>query len=360
MTNNQKKELPKLVRLIKDYFWKLVIINGAVAVISIVILLLMPEWYRSTAVVISEEQGNKLDVASAAMSNLGFAGGIFGSSEETLRYIRYLNSRTIADKVIDEFDLMNRWNMEYKAKAYKKLREDVSFIDNEDGSISISCSYKKDPVMAADIANFYVEQLISMIKKYESNYKNYVGEVYNEQSEKLESTESKFGEFQKLTGIYNLEKQSELAFQALTELEVQKMKLEIQRDLYKNNYKDNDPKIQEIEFQIDMFNKKIQDYKNKNKYSNIPVNRLSDQGIEFLRQYRDVMVQEQIVQFLAVEYEQAKLTSQKDETKLYIIDNAVPSDLKYKPSRKNSLILILLASCLLSLIAINIKEKYFN
>ena len=359
MTSNQRKELPKLIRLIKDYFWKLVIINGIIAITAAVILLLLPEWYRSTAVVISEEQGNQLDVASAAMNNLGFAGGIFGSSEETLRYIRYLNSRTIADKVIDQFDLMNRWDMKYKVKAYKKLDEDVSFTDNEDGSISISCVFKEDPQIASDIANYYVQELMNMIKKFESNYQEFVGNVFSEQTQKLYKMETKFGNFQKQTGIYDLEKQSELAFQALTEMEVEKLQLEIQRDIYKNNYQENDPRIQEVEYQISMFDNKINEYRTNNNYSNIPVDKLSDQGIEFLRQYRNVMVQEQIVQFLAVEFEQAKLTNQKDEAKLYVIDNAVPSDLKYKPKRVSSLIIILLLSGLLSIIAMNIKETYF-
>ena len=97
MIKEQKKELPGLIKLIKKYFWKLVIVNAAVAVIAIIILLILPEWYRSTAVVISEEQGNQLNVASEAISNFGFAGGLFGQNEETLRYIRYLRSRTISN-----------------------------------------------------------------------------------------------------------------------------------------------------------------------------------------------------------------------------------------------------------------------
>lgn len=359
MTNNSKKELPKLIRLIKDNFWKLVVINGIVAVISVVILLLLPEWYRSTAIVISEEQGNQLDVASAAMTNLGFAGNFFGSSEETLRYIRYLKSRTIADKVIDEFDLMTRWDKKYRIKVYEKLNEDVSFIDNEDGSISISCVFKNDPQMAADIANFYVKELMNMIKKFDNNYEEYVGNVFEEQNKKLYNIELSFAKFQKETGIYDLEKQSELAFQALTELEVQKIQLEIQRDLLKNNYKDNDPRIKDLEIQINGLISKIKEYKSSNKYSNIPIDKLSKQGIEFLRQYRDIMVQEQIVQFLAVEYEQAKLSNQKEEIKLNIVDHAVPADYKYKPKRASTLILILLVSGLLSLLAINIKESYY-
>jgi uncharacterized protein involved in exopolysaccharide biosynthesis len=360
MTKEQgKKELPKLIKLIQKYFWKLVIINGIIGIIAIVILFLLPEWYRSTAVVISEEQGNQLNVSSVALSNFGFAGGIFGQNEETLRYIRYLNSRTIADRVIDKFDLMNLWEKKYRLKVYEKLNEDVSFVDNEDGSISIIVEFKEDPQMAADIANFYVSELQNMIKKYENNYEEYVSRIYSEQNKKLHDIETEFGEFQKQTGIYNLEAQSEFAFQSLTEMELRKMQLEIQRDILKSTTQVNDPRITELNSQIKMYDNKILDYKSSNTYSNIPINKLSDQGIEFLRHYRDVMVQEQIVQFLAVEYEQAKLTNQKEEIKLYVVDYAVPADMKFKPKKASSLIIILLFSGLISLIAVNIKETYF-
>ena len=358
MTTENRKELPRLIKLIQKYFWKLVIVNAIVGIIAIGVLLIVPEWYRSTAVVISEEQGNQLNVTSVALSSMGFAGGLFGQNEETLRYIRYLKSRTIADKVINEFNLMTIWDMEFRAKTYEKLNEDVSFIDNEDGSISITCVYKEDPQMAADIANFYVSELMNMIKKYENNYEDYVKKIYEEQSNKLFEIETKFGDFQKSTGIYNLEKQSEFAFEALTQLEVQKLQLEIQRDIYKSNSKDNDPRISELESQISMYNNKINDYKTSNRYSNIPVDKLSEQGIEYLRQYRDIMVQEQITQFLAVEFEQAKLSNQKEEIKLNVIDHAVASDIKYKPKRASSLIIIMLLSGLFSLIAANIKETY--
>jgi len=359
MTTEKRKELPQLIKLIQKYFWKLVIVNAIVGIIAIGILLILPEWYRSTAVVISEEQGNQLNVTSVALSSMGFAGGLFGQNEETLRYIRYLNSRTIADNVIEEFDLMTIWKKETRTKTYEKLRDDVTFIDNEDGSISISVIYKEDPQMAASIANFYVAELMRMIKKYESNYKDYVEKVYTEQNNKLYELEEKFGNFQEQTGIYNLEKQTELVFETLTQLEVQKIQLEIQRDMFKNTSETHDPRISELESQISIVNSKINDYRASNKYSNISVDKLSKQGIDYLRQYRDVMIQEQIVQFLAIEHEQTKLSSQKEESKLNVIDYAVPADMKYKPKRASSLILILLASGLLSLIAVNIKETYF-
>ncbi len=360
MSEHNRKELPKLIKLIQKYFWKLVIVNAVVAVIAVGILLLLPEWYRSTAVVISEEQGNQLNVNSVALNSFGLSGGIFGQNVETQRYIRYLSSRTIADKVIDEFDLARVWKIDKKVKIYEKLRTDVSFVDNEDGSINITVVFKEDAQMASDMANFYVLELQNIIKKFENNYKSYVEDVYNKQYSKLYKIEEDFGAFQKRTGIYDLETQTGYTYQALTELEVQRMKIEVQRDILVSSSSIDDSRVKELNSQIENFTKKVNEYKSTNEFSNVPVDRLSDQGIEYLRKYRDVMVQEQIVQFLAVEYEQAKLSNQKEEIKLIVLDEAIPSDVKYKPQRASNLILVLMLSSILSLIAANIKETYFT
>ncbi|MDZ7822441.1 MAG: Wzz/FepE/Etk N-terminal domain-containing protein [Candidatus Marinimicrobia bacterium] len=362
MTANEKKALPALFRLIKKYFRQLVIVNAIVGVLAAVVLLLLPEWYRSTAVVMVEKPGDQLNIGSAAMSNMGLIGGdfAFNSNEEVLRYIRYLSSRRIADRVIERFDLMERWDKKFRADVYKKLNEDVVFVNNEDGSISITCKYKEDPELAADIANYYVDQLMAMINAFEDQYRDYVEEAYHKQYRRLYYLEEEFASFQAKTGIYDLENQSELTFQALTELEIKKMQTEIRRDLLKRDLEPTDPRLLAAERELDIYDKKISTYKNSNDYSNVPVNKLSEQGIDYLRIYRELTIQEKIVQFLSMEYEQAKLDKQKKEVKLNIIDRAAPSDRKFKPKRASSLIIILLISGLLSLIAFNFKESYYS
>ena len=361
MTTSQKKELPKLVKLIKKYFWKLVIFNGIVCVIAIVILLLMPAWYSSTAVIMIDKNSSQLDISSVAMGSFGLLGGGFGlnSNEEVLKNIRLLNSRTMKDKVIAEFDLMNTWKIESRSEIYKKLSEDISFIDNEDGSISISCNYKKDPDKAAAIANYYVKELSAAVRDYEDQYKIFVQEAFEKQKLKMTQVEQEYAAFQKSTGIYNLEQQTELSFQALTELEIAKMQSEIQFELIMNNYSEDDPRSKKLVSEIEILSEKIETYKTTNIYSNIPVDKLSEQGADYLRLYRDYLIQEKILQFLSMEKEQAILDEQKKNANFIVIDNAVPSDKRYKPRRTSTLILIMLASALFSMVAVNTKETYF-
>ncbi|MFO8054358.1 MAG: Wzz/FepE/Etk N-terminal domain-containing protein [Bacteroidales bacterium] len=361
MTEKTKKELPRLFWLIKKYFWKLVIVNAAVAVIAVIVLLLLPEWYKSTAVIMVEEPGDQLDIGSAAMSSMGILGGQLGfnTNEKVLRYIRYLESRTITDAVIDKFDLMKRWDKKYKAEVYEKLGEDIVFMDNEDGSISITCQYKEDPRLAAEIANYYVTQLLNMINDFENQYRDYVEEAYNNQYKRLYLLEEKFGDFQGRTGIYDLEKQSELSFQALTELEIKRIQAEIKKDILEKELNSSHPRLQQAREEVEIYKGKVDDYKSTNKYSNVPVDKLSEQGIEYLRLYRELTIQEKIIQFLSLEYEQAKLDREKEEVKINVIDEAVPADRKFKPERASSLIIILLISGILSLMIANIKETYF-
>jgi len=359
--NVNKKELPQLIKIIQKYFWKLVIFNAIVAVIAIVILLLLPPWYSSTAIIMIDKNSSQLDISSVAMGNLGLLGGGFGlnSNEEVLKNIRLLSSRTMKDKAIAEFDLMNEWETETRSETYKKLSEDVLFVDNEDGSISISCNYKKDPEKAAAITNFYVKELSNAVRNYEDQYRVFVQEAYAKQKQKMTEIEERYAAFQKNTGIYNLEQQTELTFQALTELEIAKMQSEIQFELMKDNYSKDDPRSKKMLSEIEILTDKIKEYKTTNIYSNIAVDKLSEQGADYLRLYRDYLIQEKILQFLSMEKEQAILDEQKNSANFIIIDDAVPSDKRYKPKRTSSLILILLASGLLSLIAVNTKERYF-
>ena len=362
MTTQTKKELPRLIQLIQKYFWKLVVFNGIVCVIAITVLLLLPAWYSSTAIIMIDKNSSQLDMSSIAVGSLGLFGSSLGlsSNDEVLRNIRFLNSRTMKDKVIEEFDLMNIWGMKSKSDTYKKLSENVFFVDNEDGSISISCNYKEDPDKAAEIANYYVKELSYFINEYEDQYRVFVQDAFNKQTQKMTKVEKEYADFQRNTGIYDLEKQTELSFQALTELEIAKLQAEIKWELAKNNYSENDPRSKNVEREIELYTGKIYEYKNSNDYSNIPVDKLSEQGIDYLRLYREYVIQEKILQFLSMEKEQAILDEQKKNSNFIIIDNAVPSDKRYKPKRTSSLILILLASGLLSLTAANIKENYFN
>ncbi|MBI2428791.1 MAG: hypothetical protein HYV29_08360 [Ignavibacteriales bacterium] len=72
-------------------------------------------------------------------------------------------------------------------------------------------------------------------------------------------------------------------------------------------------------------------------------------GIESIRLYREVAIQQKIVEFLIPLYEQAKIDEQKDIPVLLILDKAVPAEKKTKPQRS---LIVFLSSFLTLLILV--------
>jgi tyrosine-protein kinase Etk/Wzc len=56
-------------------------------------------------------------------------------------------------------------------------------------------------------------------------------------------------------------------------------------------------------------------------------------AIEYLRAFREVTIQESILEIVMPMYEQAKVEEQKSIPTIMVVDEAVPPQLKYSPKR---------------------------
>ncbi len=152
-------------------------------VLTMVVSLLMPKYYKSEAVIMaaSPEMGG----LSAALSSIPLAGAVASSltglSTPADKMLVFLKSRTIAEMVIKRFDLMHvfykkKWDAEKGAwkdpddpprmeEAVKYLSKNVADFkkDNKSGSITITVEWK-DPNLAAEMANYYVTALTEVLK----------------------------------------------------------------------------------------------------------------------------------------------------------------------------------------------------
>lgn len=145
-------------------------------IITMIIGLLTPKIYRSETVIISTatESGG----LGAALSAIPFAGALAGASglqTPADKIMVILKSRTVAEAVIKKFDLMkvffeDQWDRTKGAwknpddpplmsDSIKKLTNEItSFNKSKEGAITITVEWQ-DPVLAADIANYYINVL---------------------------------------------------------------------------------------------------------------------------------------------------------------------------------------------------------
>lgn len=364
INSNDESPFIDFIMTLWENKWKIIIFNFLIGIITVIYLLLQPNYFRSTVTVLVEDKNEGLNLSSVISQMVPMGLGGLGQNENILKYIRILNSRNMSDKVITKFNLIEEYELELMAEVYSELVENVSFVDNEDGSFSIHCSYKENPQAAADMANYYYEALLVEMEKIDfeqaSFYRKYVEKSFKDRKKILFKKENDLKLFQEKSLLLSAEEQISASIQILSELELEKLKSEIQRDVLLHEYSSNNPMVQNYVVMVEVQQKKINEYKTSNNYSNVGYDELPKKAMEFNNYYRDFLIEEKLTEYLALQLEQAKLEESKKLSNLYLLDKAVAADKKYKPKRLGKLILISGFFLILTLIYYRMRSYFYQ
>lgn len=333
------------------YKWKkFILINLSVVIlISTIVAFLIPKEYRSTTTIMIPPDtqsglGGLTSLLGGKTSLSAMGSRIFGlsnTSEDVLLGI--LNSRNALVKVIDRFDLFNYYDIKEKNydKVIKEFTADYSANPNEYGMIDISV-INKDPKVASEIANYLAFLVDSLNIVYSidraKNNRLFIEKRYLKNIEDLKAAEDSLYKFQKKYGIVAVPEQLEVTVKAAAELESQLNRKEFEAFFIKQQFGENSPQSHLAEQEVNLLRKKVQELKNSStlsNYSNVlfPFNTMPDIAIKYLRTYRDVQIQQSILEFVLPMYEQSKVEEQKSTPTILVIDEAVPPQLKYRPKR---------------------------
>ena len=333
------------------YKWKkfLFINLLIVALVTTGLVLLIPNEYKSTATImippdnqmglggLTSLLGGKSSIASAGSRLFGMS----NTSEDMLLGI--LNSRTALVDVINKFNLMDYYEIDDNNmdKVIKAFRNDISTDPNEFGMIDFSI-INKDPNVSAKMANYLVTLVDSMNIEFSiqraRNNRIFIEKRYLQNVADLRKAEDSLYKFQKKYGIVAVPEQLEVTVKAAAEIESELMKKEMESFFVLQGYGENSPQYQGIQMEINMLKKKVQELKNSPNLgatSNIlfPFKEMPNIAIQYLRAYREVEIQQSILEIVMPMYEQAKVEEQKSMPTIMLMDKAVAPELKYSPKR---------------------------
>ena len=148
----------------------------------------------------------------------------------------------------------------------------------------------------------------------------------------LRGAEDSLKDFQEQSKII-ISPEEKSAISGFASLYALRAKKEIDLAVLRRGVVEDNPVVQSLKVEIAELDKKL--------------NTLPDIGIESLRRYRDVLIQEKLLEFLVPMYEQAKIDEVKDLPVVLVLDRAVPPEKKFSPQRT----LIILVSTVLSFFA---------
>jgi tyrosine-protein kinase Etk/Wzc len=356
---------------------KLLIINLLIVlIISTTIAVLLPKEYKATSTImipptdqmglggLSSLLGNKSSIASLGAKSLG----VSTTSDDDLLGI--INSKSALKIVIRKFDLMKYYEISNNNmdKAIKLFESDISFYPNEFGMLDFSV-INQSPAKSAEIANYMVSLVDSLNIKYNSekarNNRIFIEDRYSKNVKDMKDAEDSLYKFQKKYGIVAVPEQLEVSVKAAAEIESELNKKEIEIFLIKQQYGENSPQYQGSLAEVNLLKKKVNELKNSPNLSStsnvfFSFKEMPDIAIKYLRYYREVKIQEEVLEIIMPMYEQAKVEEQKSIPTIMVIDKAVPPELKYGPK----LSVIILGSFSLALFLfipfIFWAEKAFN
>jgi capsule polysaccharide export protein KpsE/RkpR len=351
---------------------KFIIINFTiVAIVTVVITLLITNLYKSKAVImLSEQQGLN---ALGALSNVGsLFGGFLGGSGDTQidKIFGYLESNRLRNDIINRFDLEDYYEFsEYRReKTLKQLKEDLTYDLTDNGFIEISMIHSNSD-SAANIINYLVKELDKLnreiILQNASNYRKFVEKRYFKNIADLKQAQEDMKLFQTEYGVYTIPEQFKVTFEAIGNLEVELFKKKIQLDIIginkgvkSNEYDILKSELQKLESNLEKI--RAGNYSDNQSLIFLPQNKLPEIYKKYFTIFGEIEIQTKLLEFILPMYEQAMMEEQKNIPTLIVVDEAVPSELKYFPKRSFIVISVLFLLLIIHLITVPRLEKVIS
>jgi len=127
----------------------------------------MPNIYTGSAKILPPQQSQS--AAGALLGQLGGLAGMAGSSlgikNPNDLYVAMLKSRNIMEKIAKRFELQKVYEAETMTATLKALEGSTTITPGKDGVITVEVN-DKDPQLAANMANAYIEELDKLMQTY--------------------------------------------------------------------------------------------------------------------------------------------------------------------------------------------------
>jgi len=325
---------------------------GVVVLLSIILSLLLPNWFASTVSLLPPKTSGDLfgQVAgfSTALKDISKTlGGLGQSSDESFNYLAILKSRTALVKVIERFDLRSVYEVDNNTPMevlIEELAGNVNLEVQEEGNITLTV-YDKLPQRAADMANYFVDVLnnisIDLSTQSARNNRQFIEHRYREVQRDLAAAEDSLKRFQERHSLYALPEQTKAAIEAAAELKSQMLLKEMEIGFMKRTLGEDAPQIYTAQVQLGEMSRKLNEMSRgvgRSRSENDlrlfpPFKDLPEIGTEYVRRYRDFEIQNKLLEFIVPVYEQARIEEAKTIPVVLVLDRAVPAERKARPTR---------------------------
>jgi len=325
---------------------------------------LVEEKFEASATIIPSETSSLGGLSSMmkGLSGSAFGMGNVGVKNQIELYNTIIYSRSLLENILDTFQLMKLRQVESREKALLNLKQSIMTTNNEDISFEIKVR-ESSPKLAADIVNFIVAHLnrtvIDLnIRKSKEN-REFIQKRYDEVVVNLQAAQDSLVLYQKRTGVIEPGAQMNATVTTIIDLETELAQKEIELEVIQNQVGIDAPQTKPLLTAVTKIKERLAKLKIGKDGSGLTlsVKKLPEDIAGYLSHFRNVEINQKLLEFVLPMYEQAKFEEQKEIPVIQIIDNAIPPEKKVWPPRTIIAVLVSLGSTGLMLVFLVIGEN---
>ncbi len=372
----EKKEVSFIDTLYVFVKWRklVILIFIVVCLITAAVSLVLPRWYKAWTIILPPGEEVTASGLSSLINDLPFSGFGIGTgavSGEASLLIAIVQSRTLMETVAVNFDLMKRYKAKNMEETVRALREHIKITNTDEGTLALSAEAgtaffagrsadDESRLLAKNMADFSVQELDRINKRLKTEragyFRQFIEARYLLNVDELTKAEDAFRAFQMKHGTIAMPEQTLATINAASELKAQIVAKEVELGVLERYLGKGHSEIIRVQNELSEYRSKYNDFIYSKRSGGqddrdkaifydlfVPLDKVPDLGLQYARLYREVMLQEKIMEFLLPQYEQAKINEARDTPTVQVLDEAAVPIKRVRPKR---MIMVLIAGFL--------------
>jgi uncharacterized protein involved in exopolysaccharide biosynthesis len=328
-------------------------------VVAVVMSLQMTPIFTAKTVVMPPQQ--QQSGAAAALASLGGLAGLAGAAggikSPDEMYVALLGSNNLQNRLIADLKLQERYEAKTLTDTRAALKAQMRFsADKKSGLLNIEAD-DKDPAFAAELANRHVAELRTMLGRLAVTEAQQRRVFYEQQiqqtQDKLALAEVAFRAAKEKSGMQVTSVLAESGVRASAELRGQIAAREVQLQAMSRFATAQNPDTQRIASELAALRSQLNKTEQGSGESKAAASPLHQEAV---KSYRDVKVQEAMLEVLIRQYELARVDEAKEGPLIQQVDVAVAPERKSKPKRAQIVLVAAFAGLFLGVLVAFVRR----
>lgn len=325
----------------------------AVGLVTLGFTFLMPPIFTARTSFLPPQQ--QQSSATAMLAQLGALSGLAASAtglrSPSEQFVALLKSVAVADRLIERFNLLERYSVKLKTDARKRLTGSSKISSGRDGMLVVEVE-DKSPQLAADIANAYVSELRALLGTLaltEAQQRRVFFERQLEQT-KARLTAAQLALNSIGVSADTIKADPKAAVETVARLGAQVTAQEVKLASMRGYLAETAPEFRQAQLALAALRAQLLKSEAGGALT-------SAQG-GYIEKYRDYKYQETLFELFARQFELAKAEEAREGALIQVVDVASPPERKSKPAKALiSVVLTILAGIFL-LAWVFVRKKF--